>query len=227
MDRIALDGRGPRRHPGRPTTLKILIADDHALFREGLRYVLRALEPHVVVLEAASAAQAMQTAAREQQLDLVLLDLAMPGLDGFAGLDMLRERFPDIPVVVVSASEEPRDVRRALDAEASGFIPKSMSGAEMMVALRSVLAGNVYVPKGIGLDDDDHHSSELRLTPRQLQVLELICEGLSNKEIAVRLGMAEGTVKIHVTAILRAMNASNRTHAVILAAQLGLTSQTA
>lgn len=201
--------------------MKILIADDHALFREGLRYVLRALEPHVVVLEAASAAQAMQTAAREQQLDLVLLDLAMPGLDGFAGLDMLRERFPDLPVVVVSASEEPRDVRRALDAEAAGFIPKSMSGAEMVVALRSVLAGNVYVPKGIGLDDDEH--SELRLTPRQLQVLELMCEGMSNKEIAIRLGMAEGTVKIHVTAILRAMNASNRTHAVILAAQLGLT----
>lgn len=206
--------------------MKILIADDHALFREGLRYVLRALDPHVVVLEAASAAQAMQMAAREQQLDLVLLDLAMPGLDGFAGLDMLRERFPDIPVVVVSASEEARDVRRALDAEASGFIPKSMSGAEMVCALRTVLAGNVYVPKGIGLDDE-HESNELRLTPRQHQVLELMCEGMSNKEIAIRLGMAEGTVKIHVTAILRAMNASNRTHAVILAAQLGLTNSQA
>lgn len=203
--------------------MKILIADDHALFREGLRYVLRALEPHVVVLEAATAAQAMQIAAREQQLDLVLLDLAMPGLDGFAGLDMLRERFPDIPVVVVSASEEPRDVRRALDAEASGFIPKSMSGAEMVCALRAVLAGSIYVPKGIGIAEDEHDASELRLTPRQQQVLELMCEGLSNKEIAIRLGMAEGTVKIHVTAILRAMNASNRTHAVILAAQLGLT----
>lgn len=213
-------------HPrtGKAGIVKILIADDHALFRDGLRYVLRALEPHVVVLEAASAAQAMQIAAREQQLDLVLLDLAMPGLDGFAGLDMLRERFPDIPVVVVSASEDPRDMRRALDAEASGFIPKSMSGAEMVCALRAVLAGNVYVPKGIGvLDDDEHDASDPRLTPRQLQVLELMCEGMSNKEIALRLGMAEGTVKIHVTAILRAMNASNRTHAVILAAQLGLT----
>ncbi len=204
--------------------MKILIADDHALFREGLRYVLRALDPHVVVLEAASAAQAMQTAAREQQIDLVLLDLAMPGLDGFAGLDMMRERFPDIPVVVVSASEEPRDVRRALDAEASGFIPKSMSGAEMVCALRAVLAGHVYVPKSIAGLEDDHDSQDFRLTPRQLQVLELMGEGLSNKEIAQRLGMAEGTVKIHVTAILRAMNASNRTHAVILAAQLGLTS---
>ena len=203
--------------------MKILIADDHALFREGLRYVLRALDPHVVVLEAASAAQAMQTAAREQQIDLVLLDLAMPGLDGFAGLDMLRERFPDIPVVVVSASQEPRDVRRALDAEASGFIPKSMSGAEMVCALRAVLAGHVYVPKAIAGIEDDADTHDFHLTPRQLQVLELMCEGLSNKEIAQRLGMAEGTVKIHVTAILRAMNASNRTHAVILAAQLGLT----
>lgn len=207
--------------------MKILIADDHALFRDGLRYVLRTLEPHVVVLEASSAAQAMQIAAREQQLDLVLLDLAMPGLDGFAGLDMLRERFPDIPVVVVSASEEPRDVRRALDAEASGFIPKSMSGAEMVCALRTILAGNVFAPKGMLEDDDEHSAADPRLTPRQLQVLELMCEGMSNKEIALRLGMAEGTVKIHVTAILRAMNASNRTHAVILAAQLGLTSSQA
>jgi len=201
--------------------LKILLADDHGLFREGLRSLLQELDPGLQVLEAASAAEALQLAGRNSDLDLILLDLAMPGLDGFAGLDMLRERYPDIPVVVVSATESERDVRRALDAEAAGFIPKAMSGEDMLNALHTVLDGDVFVPPAIRRAPE-REEDEPHLTPRQQQVLNLMCEGMSNKEIAHALGMAEGTVKIHVTAILRAMKASNRTQAVILAGQLGL-----
>jgi DNA-binding NarL/FixJ family response regulator len=218
--------------------MKILIADDHALFREGLRYMLQELEDSVQVLETRSASEAMDTVARNDDLDLILLDLSMPGLDGFAGLRMLRERFPEIPVVVVSASEDPEDVRRALNGDASGYIPKSTTGRDMLDALRHVLDGEIYVPT---IDPDGSvpprtsapdpgaasagEAIAAQMTPRQREVLALMCEGHSNKAIARILGMAEGTVKIHVTAILQAMNVSNRTQAVILAGQLGLASQ--
>jgi DNA-binding NarL/FixJ family response regulator len=217
--------------------MKILIADDHALFREGLRYMLQELEREVAVLEARSASEAMELVGDHDDLDLILLDLSMPGLDGFAGLQMLRKRFPEIPVVVVSASEEQRDVKRALDGDASGYIPKSTTGRGMLDALRQVLDGEVYVPSlnhspvasetggpkapRPAASSGNHDAA---LTPRQREVLALMCEGHSNKAIARILGMAEGTVKIHVTAILRAMNVTNRTQAVILAGQRGTAS---
>lgn len=217
--------------------MKILIADDHALFREGLRYVLQELEREVAVLEARSASQAMELVGDHDDLDLILLDLSMPGLDGFAGLQMLRKRFPEIPVVVVSASEEQRDVKRALDGDASGYIPKSTTGRGMLDALRQVLDGEVYVPSlsrnpvaseaggpKTPCAAAPNGSHDAPLTPRQREVLALMCEGHSNKAIARILGMAEGTVKIHVTAILRAMNVTNRTQAVILAGQRGVAS---
>lgn len=215
--------------------MKILIADDHALFREGLRYMLQELEENVRVLEVRSASEAMDAVGRNDDLDLILLDLSMPGLDGFAGLRLLRERFPEIPVVVVSASEDPDDVRRALTGDASGYIPKSTTGRDMLDALRHILDGEIYVPtlhpNGSAptavpaAETGDSEALATQMTPRQREVLALMCEGHSNKAIARILGMAEGTVKIHVTAILKALNVTNRTQAVILAGQLGLASQ--
>lgn len=195
--------------------------------------MLQELDRNVEVLEVRSANEAMDTVARTDDLDLILLDLSMPGLDGFSGLKMLRERFPEIPVVVVSASEDVQDVRRSLDGDASGYIPKSTTGRDMLGALRKVLNGDIFTPDihGAGHNAADCGTqapsghAEMQLTPRQREVLGLMCCGHSNKAIARILGMAEGTVKIHVTAILRTMNVSNRTQAVILAGQLGLAPQ--
>ncbi len=202
--------------------MKILVADDHALFREGLNFLLLELGDEVSLLEACNASEATELAGAHDDLDLILLDLDMPGLDSFTGLRTLRNRHPEIPVVVVSASEDEADIRRVLEADASGFIPKSTSGQEMLNILRRILDGETYVPDqaaGLSYTVEDDPGSQL--TPRQREVLRLMCAGQSNKLIAQTLGMAEGTVKIHVTAILKALNASNRTQAVIMASQYG------
>lgn len=216
--------------------MKILVADDHALFREGLRYVLARLDDAVEVLEARDGAEALALASRQPDLELVLMDLAMPGMDGVAGLRALRARIPSVPVVILAASEEPDDVRLVLDGGAMGFIPKSSTSDVMLSALRLVLAGGVYLPPAL-LDRSPAARGPLPrratsleglgLTPRQHDVLRLLGRGKSNKEIAQALGLAEGTVKLHVSAILRALDVENRTQAVIAAARLlGLAGQT-
>jgi DNA-binding NarL/FixJ family response regulator len=187
--------------------------------------VLARLGEGVVTLEARDAAETLALAAAHPDLDLILLDLAMPGMDGFAGLARLRELRPSVPVVVLSASESQADVRATLEGGAMGFVPKSSTAEVMLSALRLVFSGGVYVPplvldragppgKAAGaspLGDD------LGLTPRQLDVLALLGEGKANKEIAQALGLTEGTVKLHVSAILRALGVENRTQAVIAA----------
>ena len=218
--------------------MKILIADDHALFREGLQYTLKALNKNVEILEAANGSQAIQMVRHYPDLDLVLMDLDMPGLDGYHGLTQLRQNYPELPVVIVTASEYEQDMIRVMKCGASGYIPKSMTSKDMLAAIGKILNGDVFVPDLSATSGTFHIRQgaepnkkanippptldKFQLTPRQREVLLLMCEGLSNKSIANKLGMAEGTVKIHVTAILKAMNAGNRTQAVIMAREAGL-----
>jgi DNA-binding NarL/FixJ family response regulator len=213
--------------------MKILICDDHALFRQGLRLVLGELEGAADLLEAADGGAALALADAHPDLDLVLLDLHMPGMDGWAGLRRFRSGHPTLPVVIVSASEDPADVRAALGEGASGFIPKGSTASQLVAALRLVLSGGVYVPTAAlaeappGAQAGAERARRRRerasqLTPRQLEVLSLMARGLTNREICGVLDIAEGTVKAHVAAIFEALDASNRTEAAVLARELGL-----
>jgi DNA-binding NarL/FixJ family response regulator len=213
--------------------VKILIVDDHPLIRQAVRAVLQQLDAKIRVVESASCDEALAAADRESDLGLVLLDIRLPGRSGLDALQSLRESHPALPVVVLSASEDPGDVRRAIDLGAMGYIPKSHSGAIMVNALRLVLSGGVYLPaemlrntvppaeaQAIATPVTD--PAALGLTPRQSDVLGLMVQGKPNKLICRELGLAEGTVKIHVTAILRALGVNNRTQAVIAVSRLGL-----
>lgn len=215
--------------------MKILLADDHALFREGMKHILNGLEEVGEIVEADSYTQAIEILDSGQVVDLALVDLAMPGLDGFAGLTAVCEKSGDAPVVVVSAMEGGREIRQAMDCGASGYIPKTLDSNVVVSALKLVFSGGVYLPPNL-LESDPverpyvnrsgggHVSGDkARLTPRQFDVLQLMAQGFSNKEIAGRLELAEGTVKLHVTALLKALDANNRTQAVIKAASMGLT----
>ena len=231
--------RGERRFALEPV-MKILIVDDHPLIREALHHVLGVLHGGVVLLEAQNGAEATAVADHNPALDLILLDLGLPDIDGFDALSQLRERYPGIPVVVLSASETPDIVTRAIDAGAMGFIPKTSSNQLLLNALRLVLAGGVYLPFEVldqhdlaahpglrpgsapGQDGAPLTARDVGLTARQTDVLGLMVQGKSNKLISRELNLAEGTVKIHVTAILKTLNVSNRTQAVIAVGKLGL-----
>lgn len=211
--------------------MKILVADDHVLFREGLRFVLEDLGvPGVDVLECGNFVQAEQTVRRTPDIGLVLLDLSMPGMDGLAGLQLMRRQAPDVPVVVVTASEDPRHVRRAMEMGARGYITKTGSSESMLDGLRAVLAGGIYVSPQLtmAMPEPEQQSTAAaaavlaQLTPRQVDVLAMLRKGKSNKEIGRELNLAEITVKMHVTAILKALGVQNRTQAAIMAEQLGL-----
>lgn len=215
--------------------MRILLIDDHALFREAIARVLTELD--AVPIEAATATEAFQRLKHHQNLDLILLDLAMPGIGGLEALPKLAELAPTVPIVVVSASESIEDVRKAINRGAAGYIPKTSSAHEMKAALRLVLSGEMYVPTSLlsGLEPlgsettTAEHTKALPdkvfgLTPRQLEVLSLMGKGLANKMIAARLGLTEGTVKLHVYAILRALNSRNRTEAVVEATKRKLIS---
>lgn len=199
--------------------MKILIADDHALFREGLRHVLSGLNEALTVLEAFDCEQSLRIAQSHPDLDLVLLDLKMPDADGFTALDVFVERYPALPVVILSASELRSDVQRALNSGACGFIPKNTTGSIMLNALKLVLSGGVYVPPAMAIIDEnfsDTRQSELPgLTPRQMETLALLVKGYPNKEIARYMSLAESTVKMHITAIFKSLNVNNRTQAVL------------
>ena len=215
--------------------MHILLVDDHTLFREALLHVLRQFDNTAMVIEAATAKEAIRLAAHYHDLDLILLDLTLPGLNGLSALPELHELRPTVPLVILSASEDSADIRQALAAGAMGYIPKSSSSHEMITALRLVLAGEVYVPPVMlaALEGLEAASVQVTaasveeggvegLTPRQLEVLRLMAQGLSNKGICKRLNVAEGTVKLHVTAVMRALNTCNRTQAVIAATRRGL-----
>jgi DNA-binding NarL/FixJ family response regulator len=213
--------------------MKILICDDHELFRAGLRLVLARLEESTELIDASSAVETFRVAEADPDLDLVLMDLGMPGMDGLSALGVLRDRFPALPVVIVSASERDADVRAAIDRGASGFIPKSSSAPVLLAALRLVLSGGVYVPPlvlaasapapgGAPPATDRRRERAAALTPRQLEVLDLMAKGRTNREICDRLGIAEGTVKAHVATILEALDVANRTEAAAVMRDLGI-----
>ena len=210
-------------------TLKVLLADDHALFREGMKHILLGLEDSVEVIEAASYNEARKCISDEAKFDMALVDIAMPGLDEFKGLKALCEEIGDVPVVIVSAIEGGNAIRRAMDCGASGYVPKTLDSNIVLSALNLVISGGVYLPTNL-LGDADRGSDRRGgkngkgpLTPRQCDVLDLMAKGYSNREIARTLDLAEGTVKLHVTALLKALNVSNRTQAVIKATAIGLT----
>jgi DNA-binding NarL/FixJ family response regulator len=216
--------------------VKILLIDDHPLILEALRHVLRQLDGEVEVLGARTAEGGVALVAANSDAGLLLLDLTLPGSDGFALLERLRRDYPQIPVVVLSASDRREDILRAIDLGAMGYIPKTSSNQVTLQALRLVLSGGVYLPPvALNLRDESQPPpvaqrsagprmtpSELGLTARQAQVLALILQGKPNKVICRELALAEGTVKIHVAAILRALNVGTRTQAVIEASRIGL-----
>jgi DNA-binding NarL/FixJ family response regulator len=207
-------------------SMKVLIADDHAIFRQGLRAVLGALSENVAVIEAGDLATALQFAV-DQPPDIILLDLRMPGMDGFRGISTLRNRVPGAPIVVLSASEESEDVFQALSAGASGYLAKSTSAAVILDALRLVLVGGIYVPRELIANAELIVSSKIeapRLTSRQTEVLNLIIDGHSNKEIAHLLQTSEGTIKAHVAAIMRQLGVRNRVQMLLAAERAGLRS---
>jgi len=204
--------------------MKVLIVDDHTLFREGLCYVLNELEEQINIFEASGLEQAIQYVAANPDLDLVLLDLNMPGEDGFTALDMFAKTYPAMPVVILSASKKHSDIKRALDVGAMGYIPKDTTSTVMLNALRLILSGGIYVPPDMaqqfGLNQIN--SDVPVLTPRQLQVLAKMVQGHSNKVIASQLNIAEATVKMHVTSIMKSLGVSNRTQAAMASEKLGL-----
>lgn len=198
--------------------LKILIIDDHSLFREGLSHVLNELTDTVNILQASDYEHALQHLSQNPDLELVLLDLNIPGKDGFAVLESFGEKNPTLPVVIVSGSNQCSDVKRAIDSGAVGYIPKESTGKVMLSALKLILAGGIYAPPELmqyeATDKQMTDYNSLGLTNRQSEVLALLVEGYSNKKIANSLNLAEPTVKMHVTAILKALGVSNRTQAV-------------
>ena len=201
--------------------MKILLADDHTLFREGMRHVLGLLADDVETVEAGNCTQALQAVEDHDDIALVLLDLHMPGRDGFAALDTFSRGYPALPIVVLSGSENHADMRRALDNGAMGFIPKSATAPVMLSALRLVLAGGVYVPPALMQSGASTGAAPV-LTPRQIDVLTRVIDGKPNKIIADDLGLTEATVKAHVTAVFKALDVSNRTQAARAAERLGL-----
>ncbi|MDP2143392.1 MAG: response regulator transcription factor [Gallionella sp.] len=215
--------------------MRLLLVDDHALFREGMRLVLQQLPEVTEILEAGSFSEALKVAEANPDLDLALLDLNMPGSDGAISIRYFNQHYPHIPVMVVSGEEGRTIMEKVMASGALGFVCKNSSAPVMLSALNLVLSGGVYVPPQLLRPSDDGsrqdadrldkrstRTNEFGLTARQMEVLQCIAEGLSNKEIADRLNLAEGTVKIHVAATYQTLRVNNRMEAVRLAEQLGM-----
>jgi len=213
--------------------MKALLADDHPLMRAGVRQVLSQLEPPVEIIDAHDYPSLFAQTALHPDLDLALVDLNMPGFIGMQGIAQYRNRFPDVPLVVLSASESPHDIRNALEAGALGYIPKAAPTAVMLVALRQVLAGDLFVPTCLGNGHGGPHAvvpvdlevlRDSGLTARQLEVARLLAQGSANKAIAAMLAMSASTVQAHTTAIFRALGVSNRTEAMLAIQRLTIRS---
>lgn len=206
---------------------RIVIVDDHPLFRGALSQALSTAISGVQILEAGTLDELTETLDKNKDIDLVLLDLTMPGVQGLSGLLLLRAQSPEIPVVIVSASEEPSTIRRALEFGASGYVPKSLPVDDIRKAIRHILDGGVWSPPDIPLDGPtDSEARDLAqrlstLTPQQVRVLMMLGEGLLNKQIAYKLSVSEATIKAHVSAILQKLGVDSRTQAVIAIGKIG------
>jgi len=203
--------------------MKILLADDHKLVRAGLVLVLKQMDHSVDILEAGSGREAIEIAAENGDLDLVLMDLDLPEGNGLEAMGAIKSENPALPVVILSALEDQSMVSRAMKLGARGFIPKSASGEVMVNSLRLVLSGGVCLPPGYSeAQHGDVDSQTPSLTQRQMEVLRLMAKGSSNKVIARDLDISENTVRVHISAVISALDATNRTEAAYSAMRLGI-----
>lgn len=208
--------------------MKVILADDHALFRDGFALLLQQHEPGVECQIGSSFDDALTLLQTHSDADILMLDLNMPGMRGVSSVQAVQQKYPGLPVVILTGEESRSQMEALLTAGAAGYIPKSSSAGVMISAIRLVMAGGVYVPSqmlggsgsplrgGVALDDATH------LTERQLQVLRLLAAGKSNKLICREMNLGEGTIKVHLSAIFRALNVSNRTEAAMAAQRLQL-----
>ena len=205
---------------------RLVIADDHPLFRGALREAISGLLEQVDIAEAGTFDDVVALLERGSDVDLVLLDLTMPGVRGFSGLMYMRAQYPSVPVIVVSANDDPAAIRRCMEFGASGFIPKTLGVDAMRAAISRILNGGVWTPPDVDLTAGSNaEAAELMarmatLTPQQVRVLMMLSEGLLNKQIAYQLSVSEATVKAHVSAILQKLGVESRTQAVIAAAKM-------
>lgn len=203
------------------TSVRLIIVDDHPLFRGALSQALNASVSGARVEEAQSLDELTALLSKNDDVDLVLLDLAMPGVLGLSGLLFLRAQYPAVPVVVVSATEDRAVIRRCIEYGASGFVPKSQPVENIRAAVQAVLAGKIWTPHDVDLNGGKpNENADLvarisSLTPQQLRVLMMLAEGLPNKLIAYKLGVSEATIKAHVSQILTKLGVDSRTQAVI------------
>jgi DNA-binding NarL/FixJ family response regulator len=208
------------------TLYRLVIADDHPLFRGALREAVSGMFSHVEFSEAGSFDEVSKLLDAGADVDLILLDLSMPGVRGFSGLMYLRAQYPGVPVVVVSGNDDPAVIRRCMDFGASGFIPKTLDNDGMRSAISTVLKGGIWTPPDVNLEaGTDAETAALlsrlaTLTPQQVRVLMMLSEGLLNKQIAYELSVSEATVKAHVSAILQKLGVESRTQAVIAASRI-------
>ena len=208
------------------STTRVMIADDHPLMRDALRQATSAALPGADILETGDLDSLSQELEKKPDMDLVLLDLAMPGVQGFSGLLYLRAQYPSVPVVIVSANEDRNVMRRCIDFGASGFIPKTTDINGMRQAIQTVLEGQIWTPPDLDLtaQPDKAVADMVRrlasLTPQQVRVLMMLSEGLLNKQIAYELSVSEATVKAHVSAILQKLGVESRTQAVIAVSKI-------
>lgn len=211
--------------------MRLLVVDDHQIMRDGLAALLRHASPETSVLQARGADEALTLIDRHHDLDAIILDLLMPGMDGFQAISVFGRKRPDLPVIVLSSSEDPQDARRALACGALGYVPKSASQYELLSAIRHVLNGDLYVPAFAAENDAaatqrsngrTDGRGDRSLTPRQIEILALMSQGTPNKIIAAKLHLSEKTIKAHITAIFKALNVNNRTQASVVARRAGL-----
>lgn len=217
--------------------MRILLADDHELIREGVKLVLREYNPRYEFFEAQDYAQTLNQIRHNSHLDLILLDLAMPGMDRLDGLKRVRNSAPSIPIIVLSVFESADDVKAALAYGANGYVPKSSANTVLPSAIELVMQGETYLPSSALAQPDittgteygyksiatQQSLSEFNLTSRQIEVLRYLAEGQTNKEIAQHLAITEPTVKTHLSKIYRTLNITHRTEAVRLALKMGIT----
>jgi DNA-binding NarL/FixJ family response regulator len=205
---------------------RIIIVDDHPLFRGALGQAIHAALDKTEILEAGSLDELAAKLEGNPDIDLVLLDLSMPGVRGLSGLLYLRAQYPEVPVIIVSASDDVGTIRRCMDFGASGYVPKSEQVERIREAVRRVLDGEIWTPPGLDLSEaGDERTSDLvgrlsTLTPQQVRVLMMLGEGLLNKQIAFKLNVSEATIKAHVSAILQKLGVDSRTQAVIAIGKL-------
>ena len=219
--------------------MKILLVDDHVLFREGVAMILKTLMEAVEIVEAGSCREAMTRLETKPNIDLILMDIGLPDMSGIEGIGLIRERYPEVPVVALSSSDDRDTVMRALDKGAMGFIPKTSNAAILKSALSLIMAKGIYLPPATFIGDRRETTAErsrppqvepagafspadLNLTERQAEVLHRILQGKPSKVICRELGLSASTVKTHTSSVLRALNVTTRTQAVVAAGKLGL-----